>query len=77
MNNTISITQRDTQIQKLIAFEYIINEIAIRLFINHYKDVTHCKNLMSKLKVNITALLKYFSLFQTHRLLFRKHDLQR
>lgn len=77
MNNTISIMQRDTQLQNLIAFEYLINEIANRLFIDHYNDVTHCKNLMSKLKVNITALLKYFLLYQIHRLLFRMYYLQR
>ena len=55
MNKTISITQRETQILNLIAFEFTINEIANRLFISHHTVVTHRKNLMSKLKVKNTA----------------------
>lgn len=55
MNNTISITQRETQILNLIAFEFTINEIATRLFISHHTVITHRKNLMNKLKAKNTA----------------------
>lgn len=55
MNNTISITRRETQILNLIAFEFTIQEIAKRLFISHHTVVTHRKNLMCKLNAKNTA----------------------
>lgn len=50
-----TITQREHQVLKLIAFEYTIDEIANRLFLSHHTIITHRKSLIRKLKVKNTA----------------------
>lgn len=59
-NGQVSLTERETEILKLIAEEYSNPEIAERLFISVRTVDTHRRNLLEKLGVKNTAgLVKY------------------
>jgi len=53
MNNTI--TTREQEILKLVAYEYSSKEIADKLYISNYTVISHRQNLMMKLNVKNTA----------------------
>jgi len=53
--NTYSLTTREQEILRLVAYEYSSKEIASKLFISNYTVVTHRQNLMLKLQVKNTA----------------------
>lgn len=53
MENTIS--TREFEVLRLIAFENTIDEIASLLYISPHTVISHRKNIMSKLNVTNTA----------------------
>ena len=55
VNQGNSVTQRELEVLKLIAFEYTTTEISQCLYISKHTVDTHRKHLMQKLKVRKTA----------------------
>jgi len=53
MSNTLS--NREIEILRLVAFEFSTGEIASKLFISHHTVLTHRKNLLMKMCVRNTA----------------------
>jgi len=53
MPNTLS--NREIEILRLVAFEFSTAEIATKLFISHHTVLTHRKNLLMKMNVRNTA----------------------
>lgn len=53
--NFNTITDREKEILRLIAYEYTAKEIARELFISEHTAITHRKNLLIKLDAQNTA----------------------
>lgn len=53
MNNTIS--KREQEVLRLVAYEMTTKEIAAELYISNHTAISHRKNLMEKLEVKNTA----------------------
>ena len=53
MRNLLSL--RETQVLKLIAFEYSTNEIADQLFISPHTVISHRRQLLTKMSARNTA----------------------
>lgn len=55
----LPLTNRETEVLQLIAFEYTTKEIAEKLFISFETASTHRKNLIKKLSVrNLAGLVR-------------------
>ncbi len=52
---TQTISKRETEILKLVAFEYNTKEIAQQLYISAHTVISHRKNLLLKMEVKNTA----------------------
>lgn len=55
MLQSTSISQREAQVLKMIAFEHTTKEIANHLYISHHTVVTHRKKLQKKFQVKNCA----------------------
>jgi len=55
MKTSTSITSRELQILRMIAYEANMREIAEQLFISHHTVISHRKRIIQKLKAKNTA----------------------
>ena len=55
MNTTTSLTTREQEILRLVAYEFSSKEIAQKLYISNYTVIAHRQNLMLKLQVKNSA----------------------